>query len=81
MERRRHEDTGANEKRWKWASPQPVCVSWSPAPNPPAHTFPNTGAVWNAAQAAVETTSRHHEATIKVKGVPVPRTPRWHPLQ
>ena len=41
----------------------------------PADAFPITGAVWNAAQATVELTARHHEAKINVMGVPVPRSP------
>ena len=41
----------------------------------PAAVFPISGAVWNAAQATVEITARHHEAKINVMGVPVPRSP------
>ena len=41
----------------------------------PAAVFPISGAVWKAAQAAVEITARHHEAKINVMGVQVPRSP------
>ena len=41
----------------------------------PAAVLPISGAVWNAAQATVEITARHHEAKIYVMEVLVPRSP------